>query len=40
MRAVAICAPIGFSLYDFFITGESAWAAMAAPPPAGALPCA
>jgi hypothetical protein len=32
MRAVATCAPVGFSLYDFYGTSESAWTLLASPP--------
>ena len=32
MRAVADCAPLGYSLYDFPITSSAAWQALAAPP--------
>lgn len=32
MRAVADCAPLGYSLYEFPITSQAAWRALAAPP--------
>jgi hypothetical protein len=32
MRAVSSCAPIGFSLYDFYGTSSSAWSLLSAPP--------
>ena len=38
--AVARCAPIGYSLYDFPITSHAAWRALASPPPAPAAPAA
>lgn len=38
MQAVADCAPLGYSLYDFPITGRAAWKALEAPPPAD-RPC-
>jgi hypothetical protein len=34
MRAVADCAPLGYSLYEFPITSRAAWTALKAPPPA------
>jgi hypothetical protein len=36
MRAVADCAPFGYSLYDFPLTSRAAWKALAARPAAGA----
>ncbi len=39
MHAVADCAPIGYSLYEFSITSRSAWSALAPPPAAGDRPC-
>ncbi|HVY60924.1 MAG TPA: hypothetical protein VHF22_04690 [Planctomycetota bacterium] len=33
MRAVAACAPIGYSIYDFFTTRKATWAELVAPPP-------
>jgi hypothetical protein len=36
MRAVADCAPLGYSLYEFPITSGAAWKALAAPPAARA----
>jgi hypothetical protein len=38
MRAVAACAPLGYSLYAFPGTSRSAWTALAAPPPAAGAP--
>jgi hypothetical protein len=42
MRAVADCAPLGYSLYEFPITRRATWTALAAPPAAQAAdkPCA
>lgn len=34
MRAVGLCGPIGYSLYDYFTTRPATWAALVAPPPA------
>jgi hypothetical protein len=34
MQAVADCGPIGYSLYEFPITDQAAWTALAAPPAA------
>jgi hypothetical protein len=39
MRAVAACAPLGYSLYAFPGTRSSAWTALAAPPPATTGAC-
>jgi hypothetical protein len=40
MRAVADCAPLGFSLYEFPITSRVNWRALAGPPPtAGRRAC-
>jgi hypothetical protein len=40
MRAVADCAPLGYSLYEFPITSRAAWTALTAPPDAaGNAPC-
>lgn len=39
MRAVADCAPLGYSLYDFPITGRTAWRALNAPPVADDRAC-
>ncbi len=41
MRAVADCAPFGYSLYEFPITSRAAWTALATPPAAAAAdrPC-
>lgn len=42
MRAVADCAPLGYSLYEFPITSRATWTALTAPPPvaaAGAPAC-
>jgi hypothetical protein len=38
MRAVADCAPLGYSLYEFPITSRASWSALTAPP-AAAAPC-
>lgn len=32
MRAVADCAPLGYSLYEFPITSRATWEALASPP--------
>jgi hypothetical protein len=40
MRAVADCAPLGYSLYDFPITTRTNWKALAAPPARDHRPCA
>ena len=39
MDAVARCAPLGFSFYDFPITSAAAWAALAAGPAAASGEC-
>ena len=41
MRAVADCAPLGYSLYAFPITSRSNWKALTSPPTAagGDSPC-
>jgi len=40
MRAVADCAPLGFSLYEFPITSQVNWRALTGPPPtAGRRAC-
>jgi hypothetical protein len=41
MRAVADCAPLGYSLYEFPLTSRADWKALATPPAAeaGAEPC-
>jgi hypothetical protein len=39
MRAVADCAPLGYSLYDFPITRQAAWQALASPPAGDGRPC-
>jgi hypothetical protein len=40
MRAVADCAPLGYSLYEFPITTRAAWTALTAPrAAAGSAPC-
>jgi hypothetical protein len=36
MRAVADCAPLGYSLYEFPITSQATWKALASPLPAPA----
>lgn len=38
MRAVAGCAPLGYSIYDFSTTAQATWAALTAPPPPPASP--
>jgi hypothetical protein len=40
MRAVADCAPVGYSLYEFPITSRVSWPVLARPPaPAGSILC-
>jgi hypothetical protein len=39
MRAVADCAPLGYSLYDFPLTGRAAWQALNAAPAADGRRC-
>jgi hypothetical protein len=40
MRAVAACAPLGYSLYEFPITRRATWTALAKPrASAGDAPC-
>jgi hypothetical protein len=38
IRAVADCAPLGYSLYEFPITGRAAWRALASRPAAASDP--
>ena len=40
MRAVADCAPLGYSLYAFSVTRQATWKALAAPPAADGRACA
>jgi hypothetical protein len=42
MRAVADCAPLGYSLYEFPITSQATWKALSSPlpAPAGSMACA
>jgi hypothetical protein len=39
MQAVADCAPLGYSLYEFPITPRATWEALAAAPTGGGRPC-
>jgi hypothetical protein len=39
MQAVADCAPLGYSLYDFPITRPAAWKTLEAPPAGNGRPC-
>ncbi|MGZ4332982.1 MAG: hypothetical protein ACXVRJ_01740 [Gaiellaceae bacterium] len=39
MRAVADCAPLGYSLYAFSVTRQATWTALAAPPPGSHRSC-
>jgi hypothetical protein len=39
MRAVADCAPLGYSLYEFPITSEATWEELKSPPVAAGRPC-
>jgi hypothetical protein len=39
MQAVAECAPLGYSLYEFPITPRATWEALAAAPTGGRRPC-
>ena len=38
MRAVAGCAPLGYSIYDLSTTAQATWATLTAPPPPPASP--
>jgi len=40
MRAVADCAPLGYSLYAFSVTRQATWRALAVPPAADGRACA
>jgi hypothetical protein len=39
MRAVADCSPLGYSLYEFPLTGPADWRALEAPPASDDRPC-